>query len=226
VKATFAAAALTALTDARARGSSRRRRTTSPVAAVALAATAALALAACGSDGDDSAPADTATPTTALVGGGAPPESTPETTDAVDTMLDVTMTDYSFGDLPDEVMAGTRLTIDNQSPTELHELVAVRLPDGDDRPTREIIESGLGELLGSAPPSAVLLAAPGGDQISAVGDGVLAQPGRYLLLCAIPTGADPDEYLAAAANSDGPPQVEGGPPHFVYGMVDEILVTH
>jgi hypothetical protein len=54
---------------------------------------------------------------------------------------------------------------------------------------------------------------------------VLAEPGRYLLLCAIPTGADVQEYLDAAATSDGPPQVGGGPPHLVNGMVDDLVVV-
>lgn len=144
---------------------------------------------------------------------------------AADGVLEVTLSDFRFGDLPDEVPAGTRIAIENTSDVELHELVAFRLPDGDDRPVDEIVSSGLDELLGTTPPSAVLLAAPGGEQIAAVGDGTLAEPGRYLLLCAIPTGADPEEYLAAAATSDGPPQVEGGAPHFVHGMVDELVVT-
>ncbi|HSP28164.1 MAG TPA: hypothetical protein VLN74_06400 [Ilumatobacteraceae bacterium] len=144
---------------------------------------------------------------------------------ASDGVLDVSLSDFSFGDLPDEVAAGTRVEIENASETELHELVAVRLADGDDRPVDEIVASGLDEVLGAGPPAAVLLAAPGGEQIDAVGDGVFAEPGRYLLLCAIPTGADPMEYLEAAATSDGPPQVDGGPPHFVNGMVDDLVVT-
>lgn len=144
--------------------------------------------------------------------------------DATDGVLDVTLTDFSYGELPDDVSAGTRLQIDNASETELHELVAVRLADGDDRSVDEIVASGLDEVLSAGPPAAVLLAAPGGKQIAAVGDGVLAEPGRYLLLCAIPTGADVQEYLDAAKTSDGPPQVEGGPPHFVHGMVDDLVV--
>lgn len=144
---------------------------------------------------------------------------------AEDGVLEVTMSDFEFGDLPDEVPAGTRLVVDNVSQVELHELVAFRLPDGDERTVDEIMSAGLEELLGATPPAAVLLAAPGGEQIAAVGDGTLGEPGRYLLLCAIPTGADPEEYLAAAATSDGPPQVDGGPPHFVHGMVDELVVT-
>ena len=72
---------------------------------------------------------------------------------------------------------------------------------------------------------AVLLTAPGGEQIAAVGDGTLAEPGRYLIMCAIPTGADAEEYLAAAATSDGPTQVEGGAPHFAHGMFAALIVT-
>jgi hypothetical protein len=61
--------------------------------------------------------------------------------------------------------------------------------------------------------------------IPAVGDGTLSEPGRYLILCSIPTGADPDEYLKAAAESQGgPPEVPGGPPHLVNGMYGEIVV--
>ena len=71
----------------------------------------------------------------------------------------------------------------------------------------------------------MLLAAPDGEQIAAVGDGTLAEPGRYLLLCSIPTGVDPGDYLRAAAESaGGPPDVAGGPPHFVNGMFAELIV--
>ncbi len=38
-------------------------------------------------------------------------------------------------------------------------------------------------------------------------------------MCVVPTGADPDEYMAALPESDGAPQVEGGPPHIVHGMI-------
>ena len=71
----------------------------------------------------------------------------------------------------------------------------------------------------------MLLAPPGEGAIAAVGDGTLSEPGRYAIICAIPTGADPAEYLAAAAESEGgPPEVPGGPPHFVNGMFAEIVV--
>ena len=41
----------------------------------------------------------------------------------------------------------------------------------------------------------------------------------------IPTGADPAVYLEAAAASDGPPQVDGGPPHVAHGMFAELTVV-
>jgi len=68
--------------------------------------------------------------------------------------------------------------------------------------------------------------APGGEVIPAVGDGTLAEPGRYVLICAVPTGVDPDVYLQAAAESGGEqPQIpEAGPPHLVHGMVAELTV--
>ncbi|MDJ0771302.1 MAG: hypothetical protein QNJ12_21110 [Ilumatobacter sp.] len=142
-----------------------------------------------------------------------------------DGVLEVVMADFHYGDLPGEVPAGTRLTIGNESERELHELVAYRLDDADDRSVADIIATDVGALLGGGPPVAVLLASPGGEQIDAVGDGVLSQPGRYVLLCAVPTGADPDEYLHAVATSEGPPDVAGGAPHFAHGMYAELVVT-
>ena len=71
----------------------------------------------------------------------------------------------------------------------------------------------------------VLLAHQGGEQIATVGDGTLTEPGRDLAICVIPTGADPGEYLDAAATSEGPPQVAGGPQHVANGMYALLAVT-
>lgn len=139
-------------------------------------------------------------------------------------VLAIEMSDFTYGDLPDEVAAGTRIEVTNSSETELHEFVAYRVADDDERSAEDIIADAA-TLVADGPPATVLLAAPGSEQIAAVGDGTLAEPGRYLILCAIPTGADVDEYLAAAATSDGPPQVDGGSPHFVNGMFAEVDVT-
>jgi hypothetical protein len=134
--------------------------------------------------------------------------------------------DFEFVGLPTEVAAGTQFQFGNESAAELHEMVAVRIAEGDQRPLIEIVNDDLGSLF-AAPPSFVLLAPPGGEQITALGDGTLSEPGRYAVVCMIPTGIDPFVYLDAAAQSgDGPPQVEGGgAPHIFSGMYAEVTVT-
>lgn len=135
--------------------------------------------------------------------------------------------DFAFTGLPASVPAGTEFTLTNMSDSELHEFVAVRLADDDTRSVEDILSlppEEVGALFADV--ATVLLAPPGSDEvIAAVGNGILLEPGRYAIVCAIPTGADPQEYLTAAATSEGPPQVAGGPPHFTQGMFAELMVT-
>lgn len=187
------------------------RISTRRLSALLLAAITALTLGACGDAGDDEADATTTTEAAA-----AEP-------------VEVTLVDYGFQGLPDSVEAGTTFTVTNSSTAELHELVAFKIPESETRSVEELMalpeEEGQAALGG--PPVAVLIGPPGGgEQITAVGDGTLAEPGRYLVACFIPTGADPQEYLAAAQQGgEGPPEVEGGPPHFTKGMRAELTVT-
>lgn len=179
----------------------------------ALAALVAVGVLAVGCGDDDTASATDPTPVTA-------PDDAGE--------IEVVATDFAFANLPDTVTAGTRLTLRDDASGELHELVAFRLPDEETRPADELVSlppEELGALLGAAPPALVTLAAPGEPAITPVGDGALHEPGRYLLTCMIPTGADPHEHLEAAATSDGPPRVAGGPPHLVHGMWAEVEVV-
>ncbi|MGH9187989.1 MAG: hypothetical protein ACRD0U_19615 [Acidimicrobiales bacterium] len=182
-------------------------------AAVAVALT--FSLAACGDDdGDDRAEAD-ATTTSEAAGA--------ETVETVD----VTAVDYRYEGLPSSVEAGTRLTLQNDSTREVHELVAIRIPEDETRPVDELAALPPDELFAVFPgePAAVLLAPPSEEAFAAVGDGTLTEPGRYLLFCAIPTGADPEVFLAELETSEGePPDVPGGPPHFVGGMFAELEV--
>lgn len=140
----------------------------------------------------------------------------------------VTAADYSFQNLPKEVDAGTTFKLENASTKELHEMVMIRIPDSETRPMSDLVKLPESELdrLFAGDPAMVLLRPPGGgEQINAVGDGKLAEKGRYAVICAIPTGADPAAYLAAAQSSQGgPPNVPGGAPHFVQGMFGEIKV--
>lgn len=135
----------------------------------------------------------------------------------------VTATDFAFEGLPDKVAARTRLTLTNASNVEVHELVAVRLPDTERRPTEELVTLPIDQLMAllSGPPQLVLVAPPGGGpQVVAEGDGTLSQPGRYLVLCTVPTGVDAKVYLEGS----GPPQGSGGPPHSAHGMFAELTV--
>ena len=140
----------------------------------------------------------------------------------------VTAADYSFQNLPKEVDAGTTFKLENSSTKELHEMVMFRIPDSETRPVSELVKLPQAEVerLLAGEPAMVLLRPPGeGEQINAVGDGKLTEKGRYAVICAIPTGADPAAYLAAAQSSQGgPPEVPGGPPHFTQGMFGEITV--
>ena len=203
------------LTTARRRG----------VATLSLVVALGLAGTACSDEADSATTSTTAVPPSAPATPDEPGDDEP-TSDGTET-LKVVLEDYAFQDLPASVPAGTRLTVVNEAERELHELVAIRLADDEDRTADELAHDpdALGALLTSGPPATVLLAAPGGEQIPAVGDGTLSEPGRYLLICMIPSGVDPDVYLEAAAQSDGgPPQVEGGPPHVAHGMFAELVV--
>ncbi len=140
----------------------------------------------------------------------------------------VTAEDYRFENLPKSVSVGTTLTLKNASTKEVHEMVLIRIPEAERRPVSELIKLPEAELdrLFSDDPAMVLIRPPGNGQlIKAVGDGKLTQSGRFAVICAIPTGADPQAYLAAAQNAQGgPPEVAGGPPHFIQGMYSEISV--
>lgn len=145
------------------------------------------------------------------------------------TTVAITAADYKFEGLPKSVAVGSTFTLANSSQVELHEAVAMRIPDAEDRSIDELAKLSDAELgaIFAGEPAFVLLSMPGAaaaDQIAAVGNGTVTEAGRYAIVCFIPTGADPQEFMDAAATSEGPPEVEGGPPHFVNGMYAEITV--
>ncbi len=183
-----------------------------------------LTLAACGSEAPDDAQGSDGTAERAVDDAPLADESTD--TDTTADTVDVRAIDYAYVDVPTSVAAGTSFALTNESEDEAHELVAVRLPDDEQRPVAELVAlppEEFGPLMEGV--RTVVLAAPNEGGIAVVGDGSLDEPGRYALFCIIPIGADPEEYLAKAATSDGPPDVAGGPPHMVEGMFAEITVT-
>jgi hypothetical protein len=185
------------------------------VTAVTVMATLAMSATACG--GDDA-------------GSAATTAASSDTAAADDTPVEIVAVDYAFEGLPDDVAAGTTLTLRNDATDEVHEVIAYRLPDGEQRRALDLLalpEAEIGALL-AGPPSLGLLALPGEQGEAVAGDGTLAEPGRYLVFCAIPTGASADDVQAAIAETQQtggpPPQIAGGPPHFTQGMFGELTV--
>lgn len=154
-----------------------------------------------------------------------PPDTDAPTTTGAERVIEVTAVDFGFEGLPETIPTGSTLTLVNESQVELHELVAVRLPDGEERTVGELLESPEDLAAYFASVATVVIAPPGEGGIVVEGTGRLDEPGRYAIVCAIPTGADPGEYMEAAAEAEGgPPEVAGGPPHFVHGMFAEVTV--
>lgn len=210
-----------------------------------------LGLLACGEDADPDAGdgaattppvADTPTamgqspsPTPDTDGTATPtPTSTPTSTptgedtaaSAGDEAVQVVGVDYAYEGVPASLDAGTELTFRNDSDLEVHELVLVRLPDTEERSVEDILQMTPQEQeeLISESVVGVSVARPGEDGMVVDGELAVAEPGRYIMVCFVPTGADPDEFMDAAATGEGPPQVEGGLPHVANGMWAELSV--
>jgi hypothetical protein len=154
-------------------------------------------------------------------------EATATTTTQPAEEISVTARDFAFDGIPAQIDAGSKLTLRNSSTKEVHELVAFKLPEGETRPMADIVklpEAELAKLIAGEPATA-LVALPNSEGMAVEGDGTLADAGRYMFVCFIPTGADPAAYQAAIQNPQaGPPNVSGGPPHVAQGMFAEATV--
>lgn len=134
-------------------------------------------------------------------------------------VVEVTAVDYAFEGLPDSMDPGTELAVKNASAGEVHEIVALHLPEDEARGAEELLALPQAEIQTAGSFVGVTVAMPGEGGFAPAGPLVLRESGRYLLFCAIPTGADPSEYQRAIQEAtDGPPEVDGGPPHYGAGM--------
>lgn len=170
-----------------------------------------LLLTGCG-DEDDDVVADPS-PTETVAGDG--PAKTSE----------VTAVDYGYEGVPAVIEAGTRLSLVNASDAELHELIAVRLPDDETRSVEELLELPEEELEPFFSEDVdVIVALPGDTDAPGIvnGDGVLDEPGRYAFICFIPVGADPQALMDSLQSGEEPEA--DGPPHFTRGMYAEVTV--
>jgi hypothetical protein len=127
--------------------------------------------------------------------------------------VDVTLEDYAFVDVPDELETGTvafRLTNEG---AEFHELIVFRIKG--DESIEELLELPEEEVMEKVTEVGAGFAAPGETSYALM---KLKKEGRYAGVCFIPVGAT-DEASAEAADE------AGAPPHFTEGMVVEFEVT-
>lgn len=185
---------------------------------VLLVAFAFVAMA-CGDDDDAVAPVPGGDPTEVDDGG--------EALEISDDAMLITGADYEFRGVPEIAEVGTELAFTNISEEEVHEIVLLKVDDDETRPLNELLALPENERDAVAQFRGVTVAFPGQDAVFTDGSVTLSEPGRYVLICTIPTGADPQAYRDAVADpeAEGPPDVAGGPPHLVNGMVAELEVT-
>lgn len=148
---------------------------------------------------------------------------------AVGGTIEVTGVDYGYSGVPELVESGAELTFVNDSSEEVHELVLVKIVDGEARSVQEILELPEEESESLVEFQGVLVALPddNGTNPEAEGDSIaVTEAGRYVLICFIPQGADPAVVEEAmAGGGEGPPDMGDGTPHAFLGMVAEFEVT-
>ena len=123
--------------------------------------------------------------------------------------LGVTAVDYNFDGAPDELSTGYHVVEFSNEGQEQHEMFALRFNEGTTETIGELFELPEDEVFGKITPVNATFAPPGGS--SAVSWN-LSEPGRYAIVCFIPTGS--------VGENEG-----DGPPHFTQGMVHEFTVT-
>lgn len=130
--------------------------------------------------------------------------------------IEITGTDYAFGDVPETVDAGPALLRLSNEGAEFHEAIVFRINDGVDLSVAEILElpeeeaNTMGEIVGGT------FAEP-----DDAGETTLSlEAGRYALVCFIPEGMTP-EAAEEAEESGTEPE---GAPHFTLGMASEFTV--
>ena len=128
--------------------------------------------------------------------------------------LDVETQNYAYTGIPDEVPAGTTVINVSNDATEIHELVLVKIADGETRSLEELMALPEEESDQLVTEKGLVFAMPGGTNF------VTAEldPGRYVALCFVPVGATPE------ALASGTP-LDDSQAHYMHGMVQEFTVS-
>ena len=127
----------------------------------------------------------------------------------------ITGRDYVYEGITDVVRAGDTIAFVNASLEEAHELVVFPIAADETCPVEELWD----ELDPTGEPVLVSVAGPSQDGQLYVGDGTITDPGRYLAICFLPVGGDPELIF----EQEGPVESDA-PPHASVGMVAEIVV--
>jgi hypothetical protein len=155
----------------------------------------------------------------ACSGGGSEP---------VSGTIEVTAQDYSFAGVPEVVASGAELTLTNSSAAEFHEMVVMRIADGENRTIEELLELPEEDSESLAVVQGLLVALPTEAGFNPEVEGTsltVGEPGRYAMLCFIPQGADPAVVAEAMQGAtEGPPDLGDGTPHAFLGMAQEFQV--
>lgn len=126
------------------------------------------------------------------------------------TSVDVTAIDYAYDTDVDGLEAGQVAFDFSNEGTEFHEMALLRIDDDTTETVEELLQLPEDEAEAKTTFMGISFAAPG------QGSTMYAdlEPGRYVMLCFIPTGST---SLEEAETADGPP-------HFTQGMVKEFTV--
>lgn len=118
--------------------------------------------------------------------------------------LDIAGVDYAFEGLPDEIPAGHTTIAFTDEGNEEHEIMIVKLADGEDLTLDELLDLPEEEVFSKVQPVAVTWGAPGETGYTAMD----LEPGTYFALCNIPIGGG-----------------EQGAPHHTAGMKQTFVVS-
>lgn len=146
-----------------------------------------------------------------------------------DGTVQITGTDFAFNGVPETVAPGTEFTFTNESTIEAHEIVVLKVAEGEERSLEELLALTEEESESVVEFQGVLVALPEEDGSNPEGEGnsiTVTEPGRYAMVCFIPQGADPAVLEAAmTGDAEGPPPDMGdGMPHAMLGMAAEFTV--
>ena len=172
---------------------------------------------------------DSTTPTAADVATETDMTSDDSTTTAASgeaDVIDVTAADFAFAGIPDTVPAGSRFSLTTAAGAEPHEMVVMKVPDGETRSIEDLVALPMEELeaIFAGDPVMVLISMPGTTDTPGVvfpegAQPTVTEPGRYIVICSFPEGTTPEDIENAQGPLEGP-----GTPHFVLGMTGEFTV--